>query len=64
MGVELSPILVALMRWGDHYLAEDGPPTVLTHTCGHELDQEFVCWACNQTFSPAAIRSTPGPGAA
>jgi len=65
MGVELSPILVALMRWGDTYLAGDsGPPTVLVHgTCGHELDQSFVCWSCNQTFSPAAIRSRPGPGA-
>jgi DNA-binding HxlR family transcriptional regulator len=64
MGIDLSPILVALMRWGDHYLATDGAPTVLTHTCGHALDQEFVCWACNQTFSPTAIRSIPGPGAA
>lgn len=64
MGVELSPILVALMRWGDRHLAGDaGPPTVLVHgACGHELDQEFVCWACNQTFSPTAIRSEPGPG--
>jgi DNA-binding HxlR family transcriptional regulator len=64
MGVELSPILVALMRWGDRNLAgAAGPPTVLVHTCGQELDQEFVCWACNQTFSPTAIRSHPGPGA-
>ena len=39
MGRELSPILVALMRWGDHYLAgEAGPPTLLVHKpCGHEL---------------------------
>jgi hypothetical protein len=64
VGVELSPILVALMRWGDRNLAGDaGPPTVLVHTCGHELDQEFVCWACDQTLSPTAIRSHPGPGA-
>ncbi len=64
MGIELSPILVALMRWGDRNLSgAAGPPTVLVHTCGHELDQEFVCWACNQTFQPAAIRSQPGPGA-
>jgi DNA-binding HxlR family transcriptional regulator len=65
MGIELSPILVALMRWGDRHLAGgDGPPTVLVHeACGHELDQEFVCWQCDQTFSPTAIRSHPGPGA-
>lgn len=64
MGVDLSPALVALMRWGDRWLSgDDGPPTVLVHaSCGHELDQPFVCWTCDQTFSPTAIRSRPGPG--
>ena len=52
------------MRWGDRWLSGgDGPPTVLVHgPCGHELDQTFVCWACEQTFAPTAIRSRPGPG--
>ena len=65
MGVDLSPALVALMRWGDRWLSgEAGPPTVLLHgPCGHELDQTFICWSCEQTFSPTAIRSRPGPGA-
>ena len=65
MGRELSPILVALMRWGDHYLAgEAGPPTLLVHkTCGHELRQGFYCASCRQTFSPADISSRPGPAA-
>ncbi len=64
MGVELSPALVALMRWGDKYLADDGAPTVLVHeTCGHALEQGFWCPSCRQTFSPGAIASRPGPGA-
>lgn len=64
MGRELSPILVALMRWGDHHLAgEAGPPTVLTHDCGQELRQGFYCPACRQVFTPDEIRSRPGPGA-
>ena len=65
MGVELSPILVALMRWGDRFLAGDGgPPTVLVHEpCGHELRQGFFCTSCRQTLEPSAIRSRPGPGA-
>src|ERR1700742_378289 len=29
MGRELSPALVALMRWGDRYLSEGGAPTIL-----------------------------------
>ena len=64
-GVDLSPALVALMRWGDKWLAGDeGPPLVLAHrTCGHELDQSFVCWHCDTTVSPLGITSRPGPGA-
>lgn len=64
-GIDLSPALVALMRWGDKWLAgEDGRPLVLAHrSCGHELDQTFVCWHCDTTVSPLAITSRPGPGA-
>ena len=65
MGIELSPALVALMRWGDRHLAGDeGPPTVLVHDrCGGDLDLAYVCWECDETFPPTAIRSRPGPGA-
>lgn len=58
-GRDLSPALVALMRWGDRWLVEDGdPPTVLTHdVCGYPLDQAFVCWSCDTTLSPTEIRS-------
>jgi DNA-binding HxlR family transcriptional regulator len=63
MGIELSPALVALMRWGDRWLSDGLPPTVLVHEpCGHELDQAFWCPTCRQTFSPSAIASRPGPG--
>jgi DNA-binding HxlR family transcriptional regulator len=60
MGVDLSPALVALMRWGDRWLADpSGPPTVLLHEpCGHPIDQAFVCWHCNETFTPHDIAST------
>jgi DNA-binding HxlR family transcriptional regulator len=64
-GVDLSPALVALMHWGDKWLAEDGqPPLVLTHKhCGAPLDQSFICWSCDETVTPAGIGSRPGPGA-
>ncbi len=65
MGVELSPILVALMRWGDRHLSDGGAPTVLVHEpCGHPLEQGFWCASCQQVFSPTAIASRPGPGRA
>ena len=61
MGAALSPTLVALMRWGDEWLSDDGPPTVLVHeACGHPLDQAFVCWHCDETFTQSGIASRPG----
>jgi DNA-binding HxlR family transcriptional regulator len=58
-GVDLSPALVALMRWGDKHLAEGDPPLVLLHDeCGQPLDQTFVCWHCDRTVTPGGIRSS------
>lgn len=57
-GVDLSPALVALMRWGDKWLAGGNPPVALLHDrCGQPLDQAFVCWTCDQTITPLDIRS-------
>lgn len=57
-GRDLSPALVALMRWGDKWLTEDGrPPLVLTHkACGEPVDQSFICWHCDQTVTPSGIQ--------
>ncbi|NLA34289.1 MAG: helix-turn-helix transcriptional regulator [Actinobacteria bacterium] len=58
MGIELSPALVALMRWGDRWLNEGAPPTVLVHEhCGSELEQGFWCRTCRKTFKPTEIAS-------
>src|SRR5918998_1623918 len=47
-GIDLWPVLVSLMRWGDRYdPAEGGPPTVVVHRdCGGELDDHFRCQRC------------------
>jgi len=58
MGLELSPMLVALLRWGDRWLGDGEATAVLVHApCGTELHQAFWCPACRCTFGPAAIRS-------
>lgn len=66
MGLQLSPILVSLMQWGDRWLSgEDGPPTLLVHEpCGTEVDLGFHCFACDTDFDPTDIASRPGPGTA
>ncbi len=62
MGLQLSPILVSLMQWGDRWLSgDDGPPTSLVHEpCGTEIDLGYYCWTCETPFAPTAIASRPG----
>lgn len=61
MGLELSPILVALMQWGDRWLSEDGPPTLLVHTeCGTEVEVGLRCACCDRDVAPTEIASRPG----
>jgi DNA-binding HxlR family transcriptional regulator len=65
MGLELSPILVSLMQWGDRWLSEDGAPTLLVHeACGTEVDLGFHCFTCERDFSPTEISSRPGHSSA
>jgi DNA-binding HxlR family transcriptional regulator len=48
-GLDLYPVILTLMRWGDQYLNSDGePPMVLEHECGHRLTAQVVCEACGQ----------------
>lgn len=44
-GLELRPVLLALMRWGDTYLTSP-PPVVYRHVCGGDLEPRMICHAC------------------
>lgn len=47
-GMDLYPVIVALIQWGDRYLAgADGPPVDLVHRdCGGGVGAEAVCRDC------------------
>ena len=46
-GIDLWPVLVSLMKWGDRHAPEDGPPVLILHRgCGGEIDERFVCSEC------------------
>jgi DNA-binding HxlR family transcriptional regulator len=64
-GRDLSPVLIALMRWGDRHLAgREGPPRVVVHTaCGHDADPVLTCAHCEQPLAPGELGVRPGPGA-
>jgi DNA-binding HxlR family transcriptional regulator len=57
-GLELSPALIALMRWGDRWFGDEQPTANLVHApCGTPFEQAFWCPSCRTTFGPAAIRA-------
>ncbi|GAA4052545.1 winged helix-turn-helix transcriptional regulator [Nonomuraea soli] len=64
-GRELYPLLVALMHWGDKYMADpEGPPVVLTHRdCGAPIHQHFRCSQGHDLSGPREVTPVPGSGA-
>ena len=63
-GVDLWPVLVALMKWGDQHAAPAGPPVVLRHAdCGGEVDHHRICSKCSKPLEPNEVLPEPGPGA-
>ncbi|MCS7477678.1 winged helix-turn-helix transcriptional regulator [Umezawaea endophytica] len=64
-GVELFPALVALMQWGDRWVAgPDGPPVEVTHRdCGQRVRVELRCGAGHDGLTARDAVPAPGPGA-
>lgn len=64
-GVELFPVLVALMQWGDRWLAgKTGGPVVVRHQhCGASVQVELRCSHDHGPLSPRDTMATPGKGA-
>jgi DNA-binding HxlR family transcriptional regulator len=61
-GAELLPVLVALMQWGDRWLAPAGPPVLLRHReCGEIVHAELRCGAGHQA-STEDLELAVGPG--
>lgn len=64
-GLDLYPILVALMQWGDRYQAGPaGPQALLTHRdCGQPVGLRLTCAAGHTLDSAREVTPVPGPGA-
>jgi DNA-binding HxlR family transcriptional regulator len=63
-GLELYPILVSLMQWGDRWAeGGSGPPVVLVHRiCGHPSEPHLVCDHCGEPADPRQMQPVAGPG--
>ncbi len=64
-GLDLYPVLVALMEWGDrHALGPDGPQVMLRHRdCGEPVRLQLSCRAGHTLESAREVTPVPGPGA-
>jgi DNA-binding HxlR family transcriptional regulator len=47
-GLDLWPVLISLLRWGDKWMTgTEGPPVEVRHkTCGHAIHPELACPEC------------------
>lgn len=64
-GLDLYPVLVALMQWGDRYAAGPaGPQVLLRHRdCGEPVQLQLSCRAGHVLGSARDVTPVPGPGA-
>lgn len=63
-GIDLYPVVVALLRWGDRWMADsDGPPIELLHrNCGRHVMPVLTCPACNEEVNARTMLARLGPG--
>ena len=64
-GLDLYPVLVALMEWGDRYeVGTEGPQVLLRHRdCGEPVRLQVSCAAGHVLESAREVTPVPGPGA-
>lgn len=64
MGVDLFPVLMALARWGDRWLAgNQSAPTLFRHSkCGSVKRARVVCGDCGEELGAHNVRPVLGPG--
>jgi DNA-binding HxlR family transcriptional regulator len=64
-GMDLFPVLVALLEWGGkHAAGPDGPLVELRHAdCGASVRLALTCSAGHMLDSAREVRPVPGPGA-
>ena len=61
MGIDLYPVMIAMLRWGDTWLADEkGPPMSLIHrTCGAKTTPHFTCPSCGEEVKAREMTAVP-----
>src|SRR3954462_621060 len=67
-GIDLWPVIVSLLQFGDAHYAPDGPPVVLVHKeCGGEIASHRSCRGCGKRLTggdSTATLGAPAPASA
>lgn len=63
-GLAMYPIMLAMFRWGDDWMAGDaGPPIIFRHkVCGHDSRAEMTCAHCHDRLTARTTAAEVGPG--
>ena len=61
-GIDLHPVLVSLMNWGDKWESPNGAPLVLIHDCGHKTVPHLTCPHCDGEVEARSVTPKAGPG--
>nr|WP_062340299.1 helix-turn-helix domain-containing protein [Herbidospora sakaeratensis] len=63
-GLDLWPIVMSSLLWGDRHRAPEGPPLLVRHRgCGGSLRPGLTCDRCGRSLGPHDCDMEPGPGA-
>ncbi len=64
MGLDLYPVIMSLVHWGDKHLAGDrGEPVLHRHdACGKDFVPVMTCSECGEPVDPRSVTPRPGPG--
>jgi DNA-binding HxlR family transcriptional regulator len=64
-GLDLWPVMIALMQWGDRYEQQpEGRPSIVVHKgeCGGEIDDRRICTKCGKPLTVREAQAIEGPG--
>ena len=63
-GLDLWPILIGLLSWGDRYSpSPGGPPKLIRHkVCGGQVSERGICESCGKVLHARDAIQVPGPG--
>ncbi|MBF6228730.1 helix-turn-helix transcriptional regulator [Nocardia abscessus] len=62
-GLDLTPVIIALTKWGDRWAAPDGPPILYRHTgCDAAITEQTTCANCGHITDLTHNHVIHGPG--